>query len=349
MICFCRLKTKVQATKMDSLNLNHKVHTIGLIGMGSIGERHLGNLAILFPESTILVCTSSGRSLATMSLPANATVLSNPNAILAKRPDWVVVASPASLHIQHSLPFISAGIPVLVEKPISDSLESAVALQKAVAKYSTPVAIGYCLRYKPDAIAVKEFLAQGVLGRIYNVSIEVGQFLPHWRDKDYRSSVSANKKLGGGALLELSHEIDYLLWLFGDVKLTFAQLRTGSELDLTVEEIVDAVFQLGDSALASLHLDLLQKSPSRKCKIIAERGNLEWDLLAHSVVHSDSIATRSVYHGDCNSSNAMYLAMLSDFANQVRHSVQFSGANVHDAVKVMAVVDKIKEKAKWIK
>ncbi len=332
---------------MDTPQPNHTVYSIGLIGMGSIGGRHLDNLAMLFPDSTILVCSSSGRSLATQNLPTNAMALPNPAAILAERPDWVVVASPASFHLQHSLLFISAGIPVLVEKPISDSLESAVALQNAVAEHSTPVAIGYCLRYKPDALAVKEFLAQGTLGRIYNVFIEVGQFLPHWRDKDYRSSVSANEKLGGGALLELSHEIDYLLWLFGDVKLAFAQLRTGRELDLTVEEMVDAVFQLGDSALASLHLDFLQKCPTRKCKIIAERGNLEWDLLAQSVTHSDNVATRTLYQGDGNSSNAMYLAMLLDFANQVEHSALYNGACVQDAVKVMAVVEQIKQKAKW--
>ena len=76
----------------------------------------------------------------------------------------------------------------------------------------------YNLRFLPSLQAYRERIQFGVIGKVLSVRCEIGQYLPSWRPgSDYRQAVSASRALGGGALLELSHEIDYLRWIFGEV------------------------------------------------------------------------------------------------------------------------------------
>ena len=76
------------------------------------------------------------------------------------------------------------------------------------------------------------------VGNVYSFNCESGSFLPNWRKKNYQYSVSAQKKLGGGALLELSHELDYINWIFGKKYETKAFYRNSKILNLDVEDNV---------------------------------------------------------------------------------------------------------------
>ena len=78
--------------------------------------------------------------------------------------------------------------------------------------------VGYNLRHMKSLSKFREILKKKIIGKILSVRSEVGQYLPSWRiNSDYKKSVSAREELGGGVLLELSHDIDYLVWLFGKV------------------------------------------------------------------------------------------------------------------------------------
>lgn len=211
-----------------------------VIGMGSIAKRHLKNLRFLYPDADIYVVSSSGRNL---DLPEGANAVVSLEELIRLKPNYVIIASPAPYHTSAAILLLENNIPVLIEKPLaSDSEDATKFLELCSAESYPPVAVGYCLRFLPSALAVKAFLETGSLGTLYNVSSVVGQYLPGWRsDKNYKDSVSAKKELGGGALLELSHELDYLMWLFGSVTLQHSWLRTTAELGLEVEEIADLV------------------------------------------------------------------------------------------------------------
>ena len=108
--------------------------------------------------------------------------------------------------------------------------------KEAVKKYKTPVGVGYCLRYKPFITEVKNFLDNGTIGEVVNVEIFAGSYLPDWRpNKDYLSSVSASSMLGGGALLELSHEIDYANLFFPNLYLESAIIKNSQILNIDAE------------------------------------------------------------------------------------------------------------------
>jgi len=138
------------------------------------------------------------------------------------------------------------------------------------------------LRFLPSLIEFKKQAHSVKIGKIYSVRAEVGQYLPSWRPEvDYRKGVSAQKNLGGGALLELSHEIDYLSWIFGKVNWVKAHISKQSDLEIDVEDSAFVILGFeeinGIALTASLNIDFIRHDTTRKCFVIGERGTLLWD------------------------------------------------------------------------
>ena len=214
---------------------------VAVIGLGNIATRHRHNLKLLFPSAELLVMSASGR-IPKENIDEFDVIATSVDELIQAKVELVIVASPAPFHALHSIPFIEAGIPTLIEKPVTTSIEDAEAIASAIELYQTPASIGYCLRYLPSAQKLKILLDQGSIGKLYNAHIEIGQYLPDWRpNKDYRTSVSAQEKLGGGALFELSHELDYAQWLLGPLQVKYSILRASDELALDVEDIADII------------------------------------------------------------------------------------------------------------
>lgn len=293
------------------------MNKLAVIGLGNISNRHRKNLKSLYPNSTILSMSASGRALD--NLPADTDfVVSSIEKVVDFDPDIVIVASPATLHKEHSIPLINAGIPVLIEKPIAASLMDSNEIIDALRVHKTPMAIGYCLRYLNSSQEIKKVLDSHLIGEIYNVFVEVGQYLPDWRaNKNYKDTVSASVNLGGGALLELSHEIDYIQWLVGNLNPQSSILRSSETLGLEVEDSADILSVNSKGAVIYMHLDFLQRKPRRKCRFIGSSGSLEWDLIENTIILNSSNGREVIFSDPDWDKNKMYLNMILDFENLI--------------------------------
>lgn len=318
---------------------------LAVVGMGSIAKRHLENLRLLHPAARIYVVSASGKNT---TLPESADAVVSLDELIACGPDYVIVASPAPYHADLAQKLLVHNIAVLIEKPLAHNLQTCLSLQKFCQEQAyNAVAVGYCLRFLPSALVVKKYLDQGLLGTVYNVQANVGQYLPGWRaDKDYKDSVSASKALGGGALLELSHELDYLQWLLGDLSLQHSWLRTTNELGLAVEDIADLVLLSDKNVYVTVHLDFIQKSTQRSCEFIGQHGRLVWDLLANTVTLYHAAGIDSLYAEPEYNKNEMYLAMLTAFGSMSQGGSS-SLATVTSATKVVQLIDEAKQLNKW--
>ena len=316
-----------------------------VLGMGSIARRHLANLRQLHPDAKILSVSASGNNA---SLPDNADAVMSLDELILHKPDYVIVASPAPFHVDSAKRLLDKNIRVLIEKPIAHTSEACQQLLFCGVEHLTQqVSVGYCLRFLPSAQVVKKYLEAGLLGIVYNVEANVGQFLPGWRaDKDYKDSVSARKELGGGALLELSHELDYLLWFFDDLSLQHSWLRSTNELELDVEAIADLVFTTPSGIYISLHLDFIQKSTQRNCEFIGEKGRLVWDLLSNSVTLFHAQGVNILYAEPGYNKNNMYIDMLRAFES-INNEVLPVLASVESSSKVIKLIDEAKQTNKW--
>lgn len=314
---------------------------IGVVGTGNIALRHRSNIKKLFPDVSIIALSSRERPPQKEIQYAD-SIVQNVKDLIEKEIDFAIVAAPANLHEYFSNKFIINGIPVLIEKPIAMTISDAEKIVINANKYKMPVGIGYCLRYLPSLSAVKNVLLSERLGKIFYGNVEVGQYLPDWRPgQDFMKSVSANKELGGGVLLELSHELDYLNWLFGPLDVTHANLRSSTELNLDVEDCADFCLKTNNDMKINVHLDFLQKRSYRKCRFVGTKGVLEWDLINHKVVFTDKKNHEVIYDDKDFDSNEIYVEMLRDFIKLCDQSNNIL-ATPREGADVIALIEKIK-------
>jgi predicted dehydrogenase len=292
--------------------------TFAVIGLGSIAGRHRKNVRAVFPGAKIVAMSSSGRAVHGTIEDAD-VIASNLDDVAALKPKWAVVASPASAHAEHAIHLLEEGVAVLIEKPMVVNEHDSALLQAAIDRGAPPVAVAHCLRYMPAASVVKAALEEGCIGTIYNVYASVGQYLPSWRPGiHFRNSVSAQPTLGGGVLLELSHEFDYLQWILGELDVEFCLLRNSRELDLEVEEIADVTLTaIKSGVVCQVHLDFLQIPPQRTCQFIGSHGRLDWNLIDNSVTVRKPDSEAVLFADGGWDKNNMYINMLKDFDNLV--------------------------------
>ena len=321
-----------------------------VVGSGSIAKRHIRNLRELYPDAEVVCVSSSGRHIVASDVGATRTFDTVEAAVL-NNPDIAIVASPANFHLAHSESILKANIPVLIEKPLCVELSD---LRRfSFDQMKSKVAVGYNLRFMPAAKAVKCVIDSGSLGRILTVFSEVGQYLPDWRpDSDYRKGVSAQKSLGGGALLELSHELDYLNWFFGNFSEVSAIMGSSKILDIDVEDTVDALLTNKSGAVFHLHLDFLQRSPNRSFKAVGEKGTLIWNLLTNEVTLQRTGAASEVVYSDCDyDRNEMYIEQLRAFVAFANGDGTFD-STLSSSVEVMRLIEAIRlsdQKRAWIR
>ncbi|WP_395303221.1 Gfo/Idh/MocA family oxidoreductase [Pectobacterium polonicum] len=317
------------------------MRSVAVIGLGNIATRHRRNLKSIFPGVTVFAMSASGR-MPTEKINDCDVIVSSIEELISSAVQLVIVASPATLHAQHSIPFIKAGIPVLIEKPVTSSLQDALDLRHITEQYQTPVAVGYCLRYLPSAQKMKEYIDTGILGQLYYANIEVGQYLPDWRpNKNYHDTVSANLSLGGGVLLELSHELDYGKWLLGPLSLEHAIVQRTEELALEVEDSANLLMTTNEKAVVHIRLDFLQRKAYRRCRFVGSNGALEWDLIDNRVYFISSDATELLYSDPQWDKNKMYINMILDFIyfiNKKENNI----VTLIDAIETIEIINSIK-------
>lgn len=297
-----------------------KVKLVAVIGMGSIAARHRQNITKLFPEAKVAAMSSSGRTCNSSDITYCDRVYNCLDNLCADSPDFAIVASPSSMRLGYVSSLIECGIPLLIEKPLASTLNEAQELEKVcfANEGKSSAAVAYCLRHLDSAAFLKSKIESSAFGEVYSAFIEVGQYLPDWRpSQDYRHSVSANAHLGGGALNELSHEIDYAQWLFGPLQLMCASVRNTGTLNIDVEDIADLALQTEGGVHVSIHLDFLQRVPIRKCVIVTEEGRVEWDLLTDQITLTTASGIESLYSPTETDRNKMYMTMLDRFYQQI--------------------------------
>jgi predicted dehydrogenase len=251
-----------------------------IAGLGSIGRRHMGNLRQLGIDDILLYRTKPEPVKEAPEL----LVFTDLAQALAARPDIVIVSTPTAHHLEVALPAARTGCNLFIEKPLSHSWEGIVELLSVIQDQHLVALIGFDLRFDPGLCHVKTLLEDGCIGRVVAIQSQVGQYLPDWHpSEDYRKSSSASVDKGGGVILDLIHELDYVSWLIGPIsRLTcFADRISG--LEITTEDTAAILLRFENGAIGTVHLDYIQRDPSRTCRIIGTEGTILWDYYAKKV------------------------------------------------------------------
>lgn len=247
-----------------------------IAGFGSIGRRHLRNLRSL--GETDFVLLRSHKSTLPDDEIAGLPVETDIMAALEHHPDAVVISNPTALHLDVAIPAAKAGCTILMEKPVSHSLERLNEFRQALSSGDARVLLGYQFRFHPGLKQIKNWLSDGMVGRPLSYRAHWGEYLPNWHPwEDYRASYTSRTDLGGGVVVTLSHPIDYLRWFFGDVKSLWAFSGRLSDLEIQVEDFAETGLQHENGVTGSLHMDYFQQPPSHTLEITGTTGRLTWD------------------------------------------------------------------------
>jgi predicted dehydrogenase len=246
-----------------------------IAGLGSVGRRHLRNLRAL-GERDILLYRTHRATLPDDEL-AGLPEETDLRRALDYRPDAVIVANPTALHLDVAIPAAEAGCSILMEKPVSASLERLDALQTALQRGGGKLAGGFMFRFHPGLQRIKGWLAEGVIGTPVSACAAWGEYLPSWHPwEDYRNTYAARPDLGGGVVLTLCHPLDYLHWMLGEAEAVTA--FTGRQgLDLEVIDTAEIGIKFRCGALASVHLDYVRRPAKHTLEIVGSGGTITWD------------------------------------------------------------------------
>lgn len=255
-----------------------------VVGCGSIGKRHIGNLLAADIKNIVACDINSERLNEVKSKYPEVHLGTDLNKALSNNLDGAIVCPPTYLHIPISKKVLEAGVHLMLEKPLSHTLEGVDDLIGTAARNKLVFTVAYTLRFHPGIRKMKELIDNNAIGRIYSVRAECGQYLPDWHPwEDYREFYMSKEALGGGATLDISHEIDYLRWFFGDVKELAAMMGTVSDLEIDTDDLSETILHFRNGVIANLHLDLLQRSYRRNCEIIGKNGTILWDYSKNSI------------------------------------------------------------------
>ena len=280
-----------------------------ITSLGSIGRRHLKNVLSLLDKPIVgLLRRNEKKDELIEGVDEIFTSLEDTEIF---DPDCVILASPASEHSKQFSFYQELNKPIFVEKPLGMNFLDVSNLKSDSKNFQL---VGYILRFHSTLKKIKDLIDQKIFGNVLLAHIEVGQYLPDWRpDSDYSEGVSARKNLGGGVLLELSHEIDYCTWLFGFPDQLFCSSSKVSDLKIDVNDNAFIIFEYSDNKKISIHLDFLQRSPSMNIKIVFEKANLESNLIDRKIRITNSETDENIQHEFPRDANEDYLRQFDFF------------------------------------
>jgi CMP-N,N'-diacetyllegionaminic acid synthase len=239
-----------------------------IIGHGSIGKRHAEILTEVDEISHVFVLSSQN--------DLSYDTINALEEISPLHPDYVVIASPTAQHY-NQLKFLEDhldGSKILVEKPLFDK-------KKELSIRHNEVYVGYNLRFHPMLSKIKEAIA----GRkIWNIQVFCGSYLPGWRpERDYRGTSSAGKDAGGGVLLDLSHELDYVQWLAGPLKVEHAVNEKVSDLEIDSDDLLLVSGRTEKGAHVHIGLNYFTRKSTRRILIDGNGISIQGDFIANSL------------------------------------------------------------------
>ena len=317
-----------------------------IAGYGSIGRRHLRNLQTLSQKDIVLYRTLQS-TIADEDKPG-VTVETDLTTALTSHPDGVIISNPTAKHLDVAIPAVESGCNILIEKPISHSLEKISNLRKALKKGNAKLLVGFQFRFHPTLQVIAQLLRDHEIGRILSVRAEWGEYLPSWHPwEDYRKSYTSRNELGGGVVLTLSHPIDYLRWLIGDIVSVGAMTGKLSDLEIKVEDTAEIMMEFSNGAIGSLHLDYYRRPAEHKLEIIGTEGTIEWKNAtgAARIYRAKTDAWESHLVPQGFDRNDMFLMEMKHFINVIEGKEEPT-CNLEDGARTLEVAMAIHESSK---
>lgn len=288
-----------------------------ILGTGSISKKH--EKALLKIGYDVFFYTK--RSI------VKKNIIKSKKDFINLNPDIFVVASKTSDHFKQ-LSFIEKNFKnktILIEKPLFHKY-----FKKT--KVVNKVFVGYNLRFHP----IIKFLKKKLKTSFFFIDVSCQSFLPEWRSNiNYQNSYSANQRFGGGVLLDLSHEIDFIEYIFGKInKVYFSFNKKISNLNINSKDIFLMNGKVGKINFR-LNLNYFSRYRSRLILLYGKKETFKCDLIKNKIeIFKNNKKKEIILFKPTNSFDEMYKEIFDKNKNKTLSTYS-------NALNLMRLINKL--------
>lgn len=336
--------------------LENDYDTIGIIGYGSIAQRHLSTLAAILPSCHFVIRTRQNSAIIPRQIKNRITITKEIDDFLRHKPKLTIIATPASEHAIGITNIIQNSKLVLIEKPISAAMSDAKIIHSAAKTNPGKVVVGYNLRFTEGVEVICRAMSKNQIGTIFRFDMTVGQSVDQWRTgRDYTCTTSCQQSRGGGVLRELSHEIDMVQFLFG-MPMNLAATRGKAKfthLDVEDTAFIQGSFLREDvqgsshkspmHVFGTVNMDFTRIDPVRNVVVQGTSGTLNWDVLNGRITLKTLGETSELFYKPndiCMSYSRMFIDIMQGNMD--------NACNVLQAIETIKIIETIEKSCPMI-
>lgn len=301
-----------------------------IIGLGSIGKRHLGHLQNIENIELAALRTSKGQLNHDLSIKC----FYNLQEALNFKPDGVLIANPTALHVDTALPFLKKGVKVLIEKPIDSNMENALRLEP----YKKLLRVAYCMRFNPVSGKLSDIFKKEIP---FKIGFKRSFYLPKWHPyADYRKEYTALKSLGGGVIRTLSHEIDLMLHWFGEPTSIHGAVDKVSNLEIDTDDYAFFTCKLKNNARVNFELDFFSPTNINFGEAYTERGVYHWGF--DEITFEPYMGEKEIIFNQSEVLSDMYQNQMDDFVAFIT-SNKSDNCTFEQAVEILKIIKSVED------
>ena len=269
-----------------------------IIGLGSIGKKHVDAIYALKLSVTIYALRGAEASYGSYKEVINISSVAE----IQTKINFIIISNITSAHEATIMNVLELDCPIFIEKPVLSDLENASVISAKLKQKHILTYVACNLRFHSGLQFLKKYLDQKK-PRINEVNIYCGSYLPDWRSGiDFRKSYSANFDQGGGAHLDLIHELDYCTWLFG-----FPEKGTSIKRDvssLSINAVDHAKFEFSYANFTTgINLNYYRRDAKRTLEVVTSedsilldlRSNIIQSLLTGHIIYNEPFEMKETY------------------------------------------------------
>jgi predicted dehydrogenase len=315
-------------------------HHILIVGSGSVGRRHAQNFNSLGCDVSCVDpkedrCSQMATEL---SLKGHFGTL---QAALetAEKFTGVAVCSPPKFHVEQSVLALDAGLPVLLEKPVSPELAACRRLHERLCQ-GGKLLLGYTYRWWDPVRRLKSLIDADRVGAPRHAHFLMSAHLADWHPwEPYQDFFMASRDLGGGALLDESHFIDLMLWFFGTPTRLFARVEKISNLEIGTDDFVEISAVYAERLRVSIHLDLFGRPHQKHIVVVGEKGTIQCLFDPNAIRISDSPEPQWHTESFSLQRNDMFLAVAREFLELIDGMRAAPSCTILDGLRTLEAIE----------
>lgn len=323
--------------------MNNNSNPLLIVGLGSIGRRHFSIFKKYFKKIDLCdVNIDRCLNIKKDNLKIVRNIGGNFYEMIKNNKYSVVcITTPPHLHLKIAQLAVKNKIHMFIEKPLGMNVLGWKLLAKKCKKNKLVNFVAYCHRFIPYTKTLLNILQKKTIGKIYFANMRWGSYLPDWHPyEDYRSFYMAKKEQGGGALMDESHGLDLLRYLFGEPLSVYADVKNVSDLELSSDDT--ALLNLEFKKVnCQANFDLFSRYPRVSLEIIGSKGNLIWDRISPEIrIYTSKTKKWKIKKFTTNDTLKMYDNQARFFINLIKKTKIKNFLDIEDAIKTQRIIDK---------